>query len=263
MAATAEIVQKGERAAGNPRMWGFVFQGKAYEGLTCDALEWVNSFGGGQIVEPDGTISINNSRAVTALETVKEWVGTISPEGVLSYQEEEARGVWQTGNAVFMRNWPYAYGLGNSEDSPIKGKFDVVPLPKGIGPGAKSAATLGGWNAGVSLYSQEQAAAIELVKFLTSPEIQKMNAIQSTHFPTIPSVFEDPEVLEVAPFFAIARDVLDNSVARPSAAAKRKYNEVSKLFWTAAQDAISGRASSSSALRDLEARLRRLKGRGW
>ena len=54
MAAAAKVVQDGERAAGNKDMWGFVFQGNAYEGLTCDALEWVKSSGGGQIVEPDG-----------------------------------------------------------------------------------------------------------------------------------------------------------------------------------------------------------------
>ena len=139
MADTAKMIMDKERAAGNKDMWGFVFQGNAYEGLTCDALEWVKSNGGGQIVEPDGTISINNPKAAEAIDMVKGWVGTISPPGVLSYQEEESRGVWQTGNAVFMRNWPYAYSLGNSADSPIKGKFDVTTLP--VGPAAH---TLGG-----------------------------------------------------------------------------------------------------------------------
>eukprot|EP01035_Chromulina_nebulosa_P062863 gene62863-85975_t len=121
MAASAKIVQDGERAAGNKDIWGFVFQGNAYEGLTCDALEWVKSAGGGQIVEPDGSISINNPKAAAALELIKTWVNTISPPGVLAYQEEESRGVWQTGNAVFMRNWPYAYSLGNGADSKVKG----------------------------------------------------------------------------------------------------------------------------------------------
>src|SRR6185503_2393823 len=129
MAKTAKTVMDGERAAGNKDMWGFVFQGNAYEGLTCDALEWVKSYGGGQIVEPDGTISINNDKAAAALEEAKSWVGTISPPGVLSYDEEASRGVWQLGNAVFMRNWPYAYANGNQADSPIKGKIDATTLP--------------------------------------------------------------------------------------------------------------------------------------
>ena len=85
---TAKLVMDKERAAGNRDIWGFVFQGNAYEGLTCDALEWVVSNGGGQIIEADGTISINNRQAAAALDMAKGWIGTISPPGVLAYQEE-------------------------------------------------------------------------------------------------------------------------------------------------------------------------------
>lgn len=124
----AEKVQAGERAAGNQDFWGFVWQGNSYEGLTCDALEWVVSMGGGNIVEPDGEITINNPKAAKALDMAAGWVGTISPEGVTGFGEEDARNMFQAGNAMFMRNWPYAYSLGNAPDSAISGKFDVVPF---------------------------------------------------------------------------------------------------------------------------------------
>ena len=52
-------------------MWGFVFQGKAYEGLTCNALEWVDSFGGGTIVDADGKITIDNPKAAEALDLAR------------------------------------------------------------------------------------------------------------------------------------------------------------------------------------------------
>lgn len=139
----AAKIQEGERAT-NTDFWGYTWQGNVYEGLTCDALEWQVSWGGGEIVEADGTISINNPQAAAAFDMAAGWVGTISPPGVVSYQEEDARGVWQGGNAAFMRNWPYAYSLGNAEDSLIKDKFAVVPLPKGEGPDARNADTLGG-----------------------------------------------------------------------------------------------------------------------
>ncbi|RVA00964.1 ABC transporter substrate-binding protein, partial [Mesorhizobium sp. M7A.F.Ca.CA.002.05.1.1] len=178
LADTARLVMDKERAAGNRDIWGFVFQGNAYEGLTCDALEWVMSNGGGQIIEPDGSISINNPKAAAVLDMIKGWVGTIAPPGVLAYQEEESRGVWQTGNAVFMRNWPYAYALGNGEGSPIKDKFDVAPLPAGTGDGARPVATLGGWNLAVSKHSKHPDAAIGLVKFIASPAMQKYRALK-------------------------------------------------------------------------------------
>lgn len=262
LAATAKEIQDGERAAGNADMWGFVFQANAYEGLTCDALEWVKSSGGGQIVEADGSISINNEKAAAALDRVKGWIGTIAPEGVLAYGEEESRGVWQVGNAVFMRNWPYAYQLGNGDDSAVKGKFDVTTLPVGA-EGDTSAATLGGWNLAVSKYSDEQEAAIELVKFLSSAEEQKTRAIEQTNLPTRMAIYDDADVAAAAPIIPRWKDVFLNAVPRPSAPTKVKYNEVSSLFWSAVHDTLSGNGTAAENLELLEVKLTELKGAGW
>ena len=262
LAATAKTVQDGERAAGNADMWGFVFQGNAYEGLTCDALEWVKSSGGGQIIEADGSISINNPKAAAALDRAKGWVGTISPPGVLSYMEEESRGVWQLGNAVFMRNWPYAYQLGNGDDSAVKGKFDVTTLPVGA-EGDTPAATLGGWNLAVSKYSKHQEEAIRLVKFLSSPDEQKRRAIEQTNLPTLVATYDDPDVAAKAPIIPLWKDVFLNAVPRPSAPAKIKYNEVSSLFYSAVHDTLSGTGTAAENLEVLEAKLTDLKGAGW
>ena len=260
MAAIAKEIMDKERAAGNADMWGFVFQGSAYEGLTCDALEWVKSNGGGQIVEADGSISINNPKAIEAIDRAATWVGTISPDGVLAYMEEESRGVWQLGNSVFMRNWPYAFALGNSDDSPIKGKFDVVPLPSGGGAGSGSAATLGGWNLAVSKYSPNQDAAISLVKFLASTEHQTANAIQLSKLPTIISVYDDPAVKRAQPIIPSWKNVFLNAVPRPSAPTKVKYNEVSSLFWNAVHEVLSGDSTAADSLEVLEVQLEDLKG---
>jgi trehalose/maltose transport system substrate-binding protein len=262
MAETAKIVMDGEREAGNKDMWGFVFQGNAYEGLTCDALEWVKSSGGGQIVEADGTISINNPDAAKAIDRAASWVGTISPEGVLAYQEEESRGVWQLGNSVFMRNWPYAYALGNGDDSPIKGKFDVTTLPSGK-DGVPGASTLGGWNFAVSKYSPNQEAAIKLALFLGSTEVQKARAIEQTNLPTIMSLYDDPDIAKAQPIIPRWKEVFQSAVPRPSAPTKVKYNEVSSLFWSAVHDTLSGNGTAAENLEVLEAKLTELKGDAW
>ncbi|MFW6263588.1 MAG: ABC transporter substrate-binding protein [Thermotogota bacterium] len=241
----AEVVMEGEKK-NNSDFWGFVFQGNAYEGLTCDALEWIASNDGGTIVNRDQEVTIANANAAEMLEQVAGWIGNIAPEGVLSMDEEGARKVWQAGNALFMRNWPYAYALGNSDDSAIKGKFDVSVLPHGKGD---SAATLGGWQLAVSKYSKDPALAAQVAFFFANYDHQKARAME-TYNPTIKQLYEDPEVLDAVPFFDSLYDVFTNAVARPSTASAPNYNEVSTLFFKAVHKIISG--DSNDALGTLE-----------
>jgi trehalose/maltose transport system substrate-binding protein len=93
LGVAAKTIQEGERAEGNDSFWGFVYQGKAYEGLTCDALEWQVSNGGGRILSPEGVIEVNDEASIEIFDTMASWVGDFVPPEVLSYGEEEARGV--------------------------------------------------------------------------------------------------------------------------------------------------------------------------
>lgn len=257
----ARDIQDAERAAGHERMHGFVFQGRAYEGLTVNALEWVASFGGGSLVERDGEISINNARAAAALELAASWVGEIAPSGVLNYTEEEARGVFQGGNAVFMRNWPYAWSLAQSDGSEVRGKVGVTQLPAGAD--GTSAAGLGGWNLAVSRYSDNPELAVDLVAFLSGFEEQKRRAIEGAYNPTLAALYEDPAVLEAVPFFGELYDTFVNAVARPSAVTGDAYGRVSNAFFSATHDVLSGSRSGEQAVADLERDLSRVKRRNW
>lgn len=239
LTTTARAIQRAERAAGNARLWGYVFQGKAYEGLTCNALEWISSFGGGTIIDEAGRITVNNPRAIEAMTLAGQWVGDISPKGVLNYDEEAARGVFQTGQAVFMRNWPYAFSLAQSEDSPVRGKVGAMPLPSGGAEGQSSGA-LGGWHLAVSRYSRNPKEAAELVAFLTSAPQQKKRAIKGSYNPTIPALYDDREMLAAHPFFAELLDPLRKAVARPSRIAGPHYNRLSSDIWRAAHDILAG-----------------------
>ncbi|HEX4766451.1 MAG TPA: ABC transporter substrate-binding protein [Lichenihabitans sp.] len=264
LAATAKKVQDGERAAGNAGMQGFVFQAKAYEGLTCNAIEWVASYGGGTIVDKTGKVTIDNAQAAKALDEAASWIKTIAPEGVLNYAEEETRGVFQSGNAVFMRNWPYAWPLSQSADSPVKGKVGVMPLPEGQEEGARHASALGGWQLAVSKFSKHQDLAGDLVAFMTSTEAQKYRAVKGGYQPTIPALYQDKEVLDANPFFKAFFDSVNTAVARPSTPTGGKYNQVSNEFWNATYDVLTGKSSGKDAVAALAARLNRMsRGGKW
>jgi trehalose/maltose transport system substrate-binding protein len=259
--AVAKKIQDGERAAGAADFQGFVFQGKAYEGLSCNALEWVASFGG-QIVDASGKVTVNSPATVQAFKMAASWPGTIAPKGVLNYAEEDARGVFQNGKAAFMRSWPYAWSLSQGADSAVKGKVGVAPLPKG-GAEGQPAGTLGGWQYAVSKYSKSPEAAADLVMFLTSREIQKERAIKSSFNPTIPELYKDPDVLAANPFMGSLYEVFVNAVPRPSTVTGAKYPEVSQAFWNAAHDVLSGQAGAEDAARRLEGRLNQIKRGKW
>jgi trehalose/maltose transport system substrate-binding protein len=263
LTAAATKIQEGERKAGSADFQGFVFQAKAYEGLTCDALEWVASFGGGEIVDKAGNITINNPGAAKALDTAASWIGTIAPGGVLNYGEEDARGVWQNGKAAFMRNWPYAWSLGQAPDSVIKGKIGVAALPSGSGTGAKKAATLGGWQLAVSKYSKNIDASAALAMYMTSPEVQKKRAVGGSYNPTIPELYKDKEIVAANPFMAELLDVFTNAVARPATATGLKYPEVSNAFWDAAHDVMEKKSTGAEAVKKLEGKLKQIKRAKW
>lgn len=255
----ARTIQGRERAAGHRRLWGFVWQGRAYEGLTCDALEWIHSFGGGTIVGDDGRITIDNPRAAAALRLAASWVGDITPRGVLTYDEEAARGVFQTGNAVFMRNWPYAWALAQSEGSAVRGKVGVVALPRG--PHGEPSATLGGWQLAVSRYSKHPDIAADLVRYLTSAAEQKRRAIRGAYNPTIMALYQDEEVLAANPFFGTLYAAFEHAVARPSRVTGPRYSRVSNGVWRAVHDVLAHTADPAVRLAELGRELDRLRHR--
>jgi trehalose/maltose transport system substrate-binding protein len=263
LAVSALVIQEAERAAGNPAFWGFVFQGEAYEGLTCNALEWIAAHGGGTIVDEQGRVTINNPAAALALGQAAAWVGTIAPSRVTRFVEEDARITFQLGNAAFMRNWPYAWSLLQAGDSALAGKVGVAPLPRG-GPKGQHAATLGGWQLAVSRHSRNPQAAIHLVRYLTGVAEQKRRAIEGSFAPTIKELYDDPEILAANPFFAELAPALADAVARPSSLTGTQYAQLSTLFWEAAHRTLAGYGTARQNLAWLDGRLRLLQSRaGW
>lgn len=256
----AQAIQAGERSE-NADFWGFVWQGNAYEGLTCNALEWIASFNGGTIVSADGVITVNAETAATAIETAAGWVGTISPPGITGFQEEDGRNLFQAGNAAFMRNWPYAYSLAQAEDSVIRGLVGITTLPAADMEGAAPAATLGGWQLGVSAYSEYPQVAADVVLHVTNYENQLLNAVDNSKLPTRPAVYDDETLLASdVSWFNDLLPVFINAVARPSTIAAPQYGETSRLFFNAVHNVLTGTEDAETALALLELDLEALLG---
>ena len=249
----ASRIQKGERRVGKNAFWGYVWQGSSYEGLTCNALEWQASFGGGRIFEANRAVTVNNPRAAQAFENAASWVGSISPESVLSYTETDTLNVFCSGNAAFMRHWSSAFrGISRSMQA---GNVAVELLPAGPSGRAQS---IGGFQLAVSRYTSHPREAAELVTYLTSPEVQSRRAVRRGYVPTYPHLYSDPTVASALPQVAVLeRAKPENWVMRPSALAGSQYAEVSKAYYEAVHSILSGKAGASAALASLEQELTR------
>jgi len=255
----AQVISDGERANGKSTFWGFLWQGAPSEALTCNALEWQISQGGGSLLKPDGTMSLQHDQMVQAVERAKRWIGTLSPPDVIRQLEDDSLRIWKNGDAAFMRNWPYAYVESMGSHSSIRNRVGVTLVPRGDAPGGRHADVLGGFQLMVSKSSTKKAAAIELIKFLTSPEIQRVNATTRGYAPTRPKLYDESTTLKENPLFAALREALrEGAVTRPSTSAGPRYERVSTAYFTAVRQALIGQKSATSALMELEKDLQRM-----
>lgn len=233
----AIAIQEQERA-NNPFFWGYLFEAAPGEGLTCTALEVIASHGGDPIIDEQQRIAVDTSQALAALKRARGWINTITPPEVLGYGGSEIRTAFRDGNAAFMRHWPSAVGeLRDTGTSRVAGVFGVAPLPHE--PGQRSASTIGGQLLAVSGYSRQQEAAIEFVRYLTSPEVQHWRALIGSYVPTIRSVSEATDVIAEMPFLADFTTNVER-VARPSSLQEVSYPELSQSFYLGVHEILSG-----------------------
>jgi multiple sugar transport system substrate-binding protein len=209
----AERIITGEVRAGKDLV-GFSAQFKQYEGLVCNMMEYILS-NNGKLIDEKGKSHIADEKTLEAVRFVRdEIIGKVASKGVLTYQEPESLDLFIQGQAVFMRNWPYAWNVSNNpEKSRIAGKVGIAKLPHF--QGGESYATLGGWQLGISNYSKNKDAAWKFIQFLTSKRIQKLYAIKAGKAPTRKALYQDQEVIGANPHFADMEEVFLTAYPRP------------------------------------------------
>ncbi len=260
MEEIAARIQAAERRR-NPGFWGYVFEATPGEGLTCNALEWLEAMGGAPILDSEGRVRVDDPAALASLTRVKGWIGTIAPPEVLDLNNESARIFFQNGNALFMRNWPYAWAISQESGSPLAGKVGVSSLLAGS---AGSGGTHGGWYLGVSRNSAHPEIAADLVKFMTNKDEQLQRALFQSQNPTRPALYSDPDIRNVSDFFQVVFGGLQMALNRPNANLRGSYVYVSNAWSQSVHDYLASPGSDPAAIFDqLQEQLERLERRGW
>ena len=250
----ALAIQTGERKKGNKDFWGYVWEGAATEALTCVGQEYQISSGGGQILEVDHTVSVNNRRALRAFERATGWINRISPIGTSAYVEEDVQNVWEAGNAAFARNWIEAYSSSQSETVATRGKFGIAVMPHD--PGEQSASTVGGWGFGVSRNSRHRKEAAGLVRFLTDRSAQKWRLENLADLPALASLYSDRQTMNSVSFLSpIQATLFRSGVARPSSLARDQYAQVSATYARELNSILTKRVTAAEGVARLEREL--------
>ena len=259
----AERIQTGERARGDKDFWGYVWQGAAGEGLTCNALEWQASEGGGRIIEDDRTISVNNPAAIRSWQRAKRWIGWISPPSVVAYHESDSMNAFDSREAAFDRVWGgLTDGASNlpsrlppdlhQRSSRPTGKTGYTSIPGG--PRGRFG-TLGGSGLSISAHSLHPQEAAELVRFLIRAQTRTSEDSTLANQHEYPEIHELPAIFNPQNGSEKSGRYKSELVRRPSTDTGKLYEQVARAYFTAVHSVLTGERGAPEAAAELEKQL--------
>jgi multiple sugar transport system substrate-binding protein len=234
--------------------FGFVFQGARYEGGVCDACEFIWSHGGNVLDPEDPTkVVIDSPQAIAGLETERSMITDgIAPKSVTVYEESETDGVFLSGDAIFLREWPYAYALVGTSDYPNlePEQVGVSELPSADGKPGNG--TVGDQPLYISTSSKYPDEAWKFIEFVTASEQQKFRALEGSYLPTISDLYDDPEIRDTVPVVALAKEALQHTRPRP---VSPYYSDMSLEMQDQFHASLRGDTTPEEAARMLKSEL--------
>ena len=193
--------------------YGYVWQGRQYEGLSCVFLETLHGFGG-EWLSTSQEVQLDNVEAINAAKWLNKLITSgASPKSVTNFSENEALQAFESGESALMRNWPYAWAELQKESSLVKDKVDVTTMVsiKDHQP----ISTLGSWGFSIIKTTKHKEAAYKVIKFLTSDRAQKELFLESGYTPTSSNLYRDSELLQLAPILSKLEKALSITKPRP------------------------------------------------
>jgi trehalose/maltose transport system substrate-binding protein len=253
----AARIQAGERAKGQQNFWGYLWQGADGESLTCNALEWQASEGGGRIIEDDKRISVNNPAAIRSWERAARWIGRISPPGIVAYRELDSMNLWNNGQAAFRRSWQSDFRLSHWPKTPLASLTGYTSLPGG--PGGRFS-TLGGTGLGVSRSAAHPLESIAYIRSLVRRDIDSRAERANVDPPKEPELYDLPLELQPYRIPAGSNQRRGGLIARPSIVAGQAYEQVTHAYSMAVHSVLTGEKKASAAAAILEKQLVEITG---
>jgi multiple sugar transport system substrate-binding protein len=233
-----------------PTMVPFVACYQKGQQLICNFMEYSWGAGGDFLDHKTGAITFNSPQNLQALETMIGLIkNKVTQPGVVSMGLDVGRAIFTQGNAIYHRNWNYAYGVSQT-NAKLVGKIGVTAVPSY--PGAAQVSCAGGWQYVVNNNSQNRDLAIELAVFLGSPKTQLYRTLNSDTSPAYLPANTNPQVLKKFPSYNVLAEQAKIARSRPKTPFWTGMSRVAEAELT---NALIGSKSAQQALKDAQGKL--------
>ena len=155
------------------------------------------------------------------------------------------------GNAVFLRNWDYAYSdsITPSDGGKLTAsQVGVVPLPTFAGQTTPGYSNIGGWNMYINPHSKHLGADLTFIQWLSSTTAQDILSQKYGFISTVAAVRSSPATIASNPVFA----VVPNTKLVPRPAGTPNYPALSTAIYQNVNAALAGSASPSAAVASMQ-----------
>ena len=207
---------------------------------------------GGELITSEGGSGLDSDAAGATVDFIDDlWHGSAVVDPAAAGWDSVQSGIhFAKGEAAMMVNWCGFAALSAPEDSPTHGLVACAPTPGAAGSGGTRVTMNAYWVLAVASGAQDMGEAVELVRQLTTHEMDVVTA-QSGGSATRLDSWADPRVRALAPYYEVLADAHESSRAVP---ADPRWPQMAHLL----NDMMVGvieRREGRAALADAHARL--------
>ncbi|SES27185.1 ABC transporter substrate-binding protein [Corynebacterium cystitidis] len=225
-----------------------------YEGLTVNTAGFMEGWGGSILDEDDQEVTVDSEGSKAGLQAlVDAYADGVITEESTAATEEETNLAFVEGRTAYAINWPYMYTNAEGEASDVAGNVEVSPL---VGKDGVGVSTLGGYNNGININSENKATARDFIEFIISEDNQ-MSFAEASFPPVLASVYDDETLVEQFPYLPALKVSLENAAPRP---VSPFYTEISKAIQDNAYAALTDGKSVDDATADMKAAIQNAAG---
>ncbi|MHA2002014.1 MAG: extracellular solute-binding protein [Promethearchaeota archaeon] len=258
----------------NPDLTGYVGQLDAYEGGVCNFIEWLGSNGVDSIFDENGNPDLNNTKNIETMTFLKglvapRYTGVQNTSYIISRDDltsDEGSSVtkWTAGNAIFMRQWTFAYGnsiadalLNHTDGSGNYDQFGITAMPTHTGAADEKSSVVGGAVLAIPSTSTHKDLALNLIKYLGQEKAQIAELTNCSNFPALKAAFDNlPTGYEWVADFKTAAE---KTLARPVDPDYSQFStEISRNF----NNILGGSVSIGDGLANMDTAINDITGKG-